>query len=87
MRGTPTRGPYCPQDIRPIDWPPSRNSLVSWSLSKDSATAQRQPSGQAAGFSERPARTCVTRRRHSSSGHSHGSIGTSFKGGSDQRGK
>src|SRR5438105_2768461 len=41
MRGTPTRLPNWPQASRPIDLPPSRKSLVSWSLSKDSATAQR----------------------------------------------
>ena len=45
MRGTPTRLPNWPQASRPIDLPPSRKSLVSWSLSKDSATAQRAPPG------------------------------------------
>ncbi len=34
---------YWPQDSRPIDLPPSRSSLVSWSTSKESATAQRAP--------------------------------------------
>ena len=43
MRGTPTRLPYWPQAMRPIDLPPSRSSLVSWSESNDSATAQRAP--------------------------------------------
>ena len=52
MRGTPTRAPYWPQASRPIDLPPSRRSLVSWSLSNDSATAQRAPPGH----SRRPQR-------------------------------
>ena len=45
MRGTPTRLPYWPQAMRPIDLPPSRSSLVSWSESNESATAQRAPPG------------------------------------------
>ena len=39
---------------------PSRSSFVSWSLSKDSATAQRAPPGHSAGCRLRPARTCPT---------------------------
>ena len=54
MRGTPTRLPYWPQASRPIDLPPSRKSLVSWSLSNDSATAQRAPPGHSAGRNLRP---------------------------------
>ena len=42
MRGTPTRGPYWPHDNRPIDLPPSRNSFVSWSESKESAIAHQR---------------------------------------------
>ena len=57
MRGTPRRLPYWPQDRRPIDLPPSRSSLVSWSESNESATAQRAPFFHRAGFRERPART------------------------------
>ena len=49
MRGTPTRLPDWPHAMRPIDLPPSRSSLVSWSESKESATAQRAPSFQALG--------------------------------------
>ena len=49
MRGTPTRLPDWPHAMRPIDVPPSRSSLVSWSESKESATAQRAPSFQALG--------------------------------------
>ncbi len=73
MRGTPTRLPNCPQASRPIELPPSRRSLVSWSLSNDSATAQRAPPGHSAGRNLRPARTRLTRLRHSSSGHCQGS--------------
>ena len=56
-----------------MDLPPSRSSLVSWSESKESATAQRAPSGHAAGRSGRPARTWSTIFRHCSSGHCQGS--------------
>src|SRR6266404_530788 len=75
MRGTPTRLPYWPQARRPIDFAPSRSSLVSWSLSKDSATAQRAPPFQVFGRSRRPARTWLTILRHCSSGHCQGSSG------------
>ncbi len=47
MRGTPWREPYSPQAMRPMERPPSRSSLVSWSESNDSATAHRAPSFQA----------------------------------------
>ena len=57
MRGTPLRLPYWPCDSLLIEPPPSRSSLVSWSESKENATAQRAPSFQAAGVSVRPART------------------------------
>ena len=57
MRGTPLRLPYWPCDSLLMEPPPSRSSLVSWSESKENATAQRAPSFQAAGFSVRPART------------------------------
>src|SRR5262245_22114808 len=73
MRGTPTRLPYCPQQRRPIDLPPSRSSFDSWSESNDSATAQRAPSFHSEGRSVRPARTRCTSRRHSASGHCQGS--------------
>src|SRR5579864_5412709 len=73
MRGTPTRLPYWPQASRPIDLPPSRRSLVSWSLSNDSATATRAPPGHSRGRSRRPARTRPTSLRQCSSGHCHGS--------------
>ena len=62
MRGTPTRLPYWPQDMRPIDLPPSRSSLVSWSESKESATAQRAPSFQALGR-QRPAGAHLVHQR------------------------
>ena len=75
MRGTPTRLPYCPQAMRPIDLPPSRSSLVSWSESNESAKAQRAPSFQAFGRSGRPARTWLTSLRQCSSGHCQGSSG------------
>ena len=52
---------------------PCRSSLVSWSLSKESATAQRAPPGQDAGLSRRPARTRSTMLRHVASGHCQGS--------------
>jgi hypothetical protein len=73
MRGTPTRLPYSPQHMRPIDWPPSRSSLVSWSESNDSATAQRAPPGQLSGRYFLPARTCFTSLRQCSSLHCQGS--------------
>src|SRR5262245_9169263 len=73
MRGPPCRLPYWPWLRRPIDSPPRRSSPVSWSLSKESATAQRAPPGQDAGFSGRPARTRSTIRRHVASGHCQGS--------------
>src|SRR5262245_21426230 len=73
MRGTPTRLPYSPQHSRPMDWPPSRSSLVSWSESNDSATAQRAPSLHRSGARRRPARTWFTSFRHCSSGHCQGS--------------
>ena len=64
MRGTAAREPYWPWESRPGDTDPSRNVEVSWSESKDSATQTRAPSFQRAGWSERPARTFSTARRH-----------------------
>jgi hypothetical protein len=55
-----------------MDSPPSRSSLVSWSESKDSATAQRAPPGHEAGRRLRPARTRSTMRRQCASGHCQG---------------
>src|SRR6185369_1009108 len=72
MRGTPWRLPYWPWESRPIDSPPSRSSLVSWSESNESATAQRAPPGQLFGRSGRPARTRPTMPRQRSSGHCQG---------------
>ena len=72
MRGIPWRLPYWPCDRRPIDSPASRSSLVSWSESNDSATAQRAPPCHAAGRSDRPARTRSTIARQRSSGHCQG---------------
>src|SRR5665213_3928102 len=77
MRGTPTRAPYWPQASRPIDLPPSRRSLVSWSLSNESATAQRAPPGHSAGRNGLPARTLSTSLRQCASGHCQGSRGDS----------
>src|SRR5215208_5247692 len=73
MRGIPTRLPYWPQLMRPIDLPPSRSSLVSWSESNDSATAHRAPSFHADGRRRRPARTCSTSLRQCGSVHCQGS--------------
>src|SRR5215472_11428498 len=73
MRGTPTRAPYWPQAMRPIDLPPSRNSLVSWSESKDRATAQRAAPGHSSGRNFCPARTRLTSLRQCSSDHCQGS--------------
>src|SRR5258706_9567838 len=73
MRGTPTRARYSPHDMRPIDLPPSRSSPVSWSLSNDSATAQRAPPGHVAGARRAPARTWPTNLRQIASSHCHGS--------------
>ena len=64
MRGTAAREPYWPWESRPGDTEPSRSVEVSWSESKDSATQTRAPSFQRAGWSERPARTFSTARRH-----------------------
>ena len=64
MRGTAAREPYWPCESRPGDTEPSRSVEVSWSESKDSATQTRAPSFQRAGWSERPARTLSTARRH-----------------------
>src|SRR3712207_4554122 len=75
MRGTPTRLPYWPQLMRPMDLPPSRSSFVSWSESNDRATAERAPPGHDFGRYVRPARTWLTRRRQCSSGHCQGSRG------------
>jgi hypothetical protein len=72
MRGTPIRLPYCPCDSLPGDEPPSRSSPLSWSLSKESATATRAPPGQDLGFSEHPARTFSTMPRQRASGHCQG---------------
>src|SRR5438105_14924682 len=72
MRDTPWRLPYCPCERRPIASPASRSSLVSWSESNDSATAQRAPPGQLAGRSVRPARPRFTMPRQRSSGHCQG---------------
>ena len=49
MRGTPWRLPYWPCDSLPMESPPSRSSLVSWSESNESATAQRAPPFQLRG--------------------------------------
>src|SRR6516165_11819250 len=73
MLGTPTRLPYCPHAMRPIDLPPSRSSFVSWSESKESAKAQRAPPFQLFGRKLRPARTWLTRPRQCFSGHCQGS--------------
>ena len=74
MRGTPWRLPYWPCESCPIDSPPSRSSLVSWSESNESATAQRAPPGQLFGRSGRPARTRLTMPRQRSSGHCQGRL-------------
>src|SRR5215470_12362476 len=73
MFGTPTRLPYCPHAMRPIDLPPSRSSFVSWSESKESAKAQRAPPFHLFGWKLRPARTWLTRPRQCFSGHCQGS--------------
>src|SRR5579872_3369425 len=73
MRGMPWRLPYWPWLIRIGLSSPSRSGIVSWSASKDRATAQRAPPGQALGARLRPARARSTMRRHTSSGHSHAS--------------
>ena len=73
MRGTPTRAPYSPWLSLPGERSPLRKVRVSWSESKESATAQRAPPGHAAGLSDRPARTFSTIGRQRSSGHVQGS--------------
>src|SRR6266571_3395895 len=73
MRGAPTREPNSPWLSLPGLVSPSRNGMVSWSESKDNATATRAPPGQFRGASERPARTCCTCPRQVCSSHSHGS--------------
>src|SRR2546428_6096025 len=80
MRGTPWRLPYWPCERRPIDSPASRSSLVSWSESNESATAQRAPPGQLAGRRGRPARTRSTILRQCFSGQAQGGVllGTFF---------
>src|ERR1035437_307028 len=72
MRGVPWRAPYWPWLMRIGLSSPSRNGLVSWSASNDSATAHCAPPGQAAGFRLRPARARLTMFRHTSSDHCHG---------------
>ena len=67
------RLPYWPWLIRIGLSSPSRSGMVSWSASKEMATAQRAPPGQDLGARLRPARARPTMRRQVSSGHCQGS--------------
>ena len=55
--------------------------MVSWSASKEMATAQRAPPGQVAGARERPALARPTMLRHVGSGHCQGCIAGGVVGG------
>src|SRR5882762_3489950 len=72
--GTPTLAPYSPCESLPGLVSLARNEIVSWSESKDRATATRAPPGQWAGASDLPALTRSTCVRQVASGHSHGSV-------------
>src|SRR5882762_1573031 len=73
IRGTPTLAPYWPWDSLPGLVSLARNEIVSWSESKDRATATLASPGHCAGASDRPALTRSTCVRKVDSCHSHGS--------------